>query len=634
MARSTPRSWLARAGILALLSLTAAGCNNPDGNGGKNGDDADFDNFPALSDADALYEGWPGNSKLPDEGKADARYPTLFDAPHQWQSPVKSQGSRGVCSIFSAVGLMEHLYIKEGTITDPDFSEQFLQWSVKEEVRSFRNTSGSSSSYNLQAINRYGIVEERFDPYETTEWDSSDDAECTGEDDQPTKCYTNGEPSEEAMNAKRWHLPYGRWVSSRRDSIKAHMVSTEQAVVVGGTFYYQSWNHGGSELVVDKDYFRKGYVTMPNEEDIADSEARRAGHSFVLVGWDDDLEVQKRDGEGNKLTDENGDPIMEKGFFLFRNSWGTGSFGTENPYGAGYGWISMDYVEEYLTAYVSDLPNVDLAEECNDDADNDFDGDVDCDDSDCADDAACSGSTDIHSYTTSTDIPDNDANGVEMDLDVQQDGQIAGLSLTVDISHTYIGDLTVSLMRDGTDEVVVHDKAGAGADDLRKSFSIPDFNGLDASAIYTLRVVDSAGQDVGVVNSWSVEIATEGSGGGGSTTESYSARDDVAIPDNDPTGAFSNIDVDDRGTIRAMKATVDIDHPYKGDLTVTLQQVGLPGEAVLVEADASSGNFGSRTFVVDDFVGEEAQGTWRLTVVDEAQQDAGTLEGWSLEITY
>ncbi len=633
MASSTPR--LSRASVLALLALTAASCTNADGNGGNARDGGAFDNMPALSDRDSLYDGWPGNTKLPDEGKADATYPKLFDAPIQWQSPIRSQGSRGVCSIFSAIGLMEHLYIKEGTLTDPDFSEQFLQWSVKEEVRSFPKTSGSSSSYNLQAIHRFGVVEERFDPYEPNEWDSSDDAECTGEDDQPTKCYTNGAPDDDAMAAERWHLPSGRWVSSRRDSIKAHMVNTEQAVVVGGDFFYQSWNHGSSKLTVDKDYFRKGYVMSPNAEDVADSEERPAGHSFVLVGWDDDLEVQKRDGEGNKLTDDNGDPVMEKGFFLFRNSWGTGSFGTENPYGAGYGWIGMDYVEDYLTAYVSDEPNVDLTEECNDDVDNDFDGDVDCDDSDCDGSGACdAGSVDIHSYTDATDIPDNDADGVEMDLDVEQSGQIAGLSVTVDISHTYIGDLTVVLMRDGVGDVVLHDKTGAGADDLRKTFSVADFNGLEASAIYTLVVMDDAKQDAGTVNSWSVEIATDGGSGGGTTTEAYASRDDVAIPDNDPTGAFSNIDVDDRGTIRAMKATVDIDHPYKGDLTVKLQQVGAPGEAVLVEADASSGSFGSRTFVVDDFVGEEAQGTWRLTVVDEAQSDAGTLEGWSLEITY
>lgn len=625
-----------RTGLVAALALTVAGCG-PDELGNGNGRDQAFDNMPALSDLDPLYDGWPGNSKLPDEGKADARYPEAFDAPMQWQSPIRSQASRGVCSIFSAVGLMEHLYIKEGTISNPDFSEQFLQWSVKTEVGRFRNTEGSSSNYNLQAINRFGVVEEQYDPYDTRSWSTADDPACDGEgDDDPVQCFTNGDPDETALSAKRWHLPAGRWVSSRRDSIKAHMVAAEEAVVVGGSFFYQSWNHGASKLTVDKDYFANGYVTMPNEADIADSEARPAGHSFVLVGWDDKLEVQRRDGEGNLLVDANGNPDMEKGFFLFRNSWGTGSFGTKNPYGAGYGWISMEYVERYLTAYVSGLPDVDVDEDCNDDRDNDFDTLVDCDDPDCDSDAACDvgGGVSIHTYDDVTSIPDNDAAGVEMDLDVTQSGTISGFAVTVDITHTYIGDLQVILMRDGKDEVVLHDRAGSGSDDIRKTFSVADYNGESATAIYTLRVIDDQGQDVGKVNSWSLEITTEGGGGGGTETAVYTSREDVSIPDNDATGAFSNLDIDDRGTITAMKATVDIDHPYKGDLTVVLQRLGQPGESLLVEADASSGPFGNRTFVVNDFNGEDAQGTWRLVVSDLAASDVGTLQGWSLEVTY
>ncbi len=91
------------------------------------------------------------------------------------QSPVKSQGSRGVCSIFSTVALMEHLYLKEGTLADPDFSEQYLQWSAKFEVGSFPNTSGSNANSNLRAINRFGIVDEQAWPYESQPWKSGDD---------------------------------------------------------------------------------------------------------------------------------------------------------------------------------------------------------------------------------------------------------------------------------------------------------------------------------------------------------------------------------------------------------------------------------------------------------------------------
>src|SRR5690606_4833236 len=161
-------------------------------------------------DYETLFAGAPANDLLPDENKADAIYPAQFSDPIQWDTPVKSQGSRGVCSIFSTVALMEHLYNKEGTLQDPDFSEQYLQWSVKFQVNSFPNSEGSNAYYNLRAISEYGIVEEAVDPYEPFPWGVADDPACDGSDAQPTRCYTNGEPSAEALAARKYKLPRGR----------------------------------------------------------------------------------------------------------------------------------------------------------------------------------------------------------------------------------------------------------------------------------------------------------------------------------------------------------------------------------------------------------------------------------------
>ncbi|MEZ4446859.1 MAG: proprotein convertase P-domain-containing protein [Polyangiaceae bacterium] len=620
---------LRRATLLSCLTL-ALGLTACGGGDDLSDPVGDIDNDGALSDLAPLYEGWPGNEKLPDEGKADAVYPKQFDGPMQFQSPIRNQAARGVCSIFSAVGLMEHLYIKEGTITSPDFSEEFLQWSVKVELGRFTNTSGSNSNYNLQAINQYGIVEEALWPYLGRRWTTSDDAACTGEDDQPTRCYTHGDPPAAALEAQRFHLPRGRWISSRPNSIKGHMQQTGEAVVVGGTFFYQSWNHRGSTLPVNAEYFRKGYVTAPNDADIQQAKDKPAGHSFVLVGWDDDLEVQKRDGEGQLLTDENGNAVTEKGFWLFRNSWGTSSFGVDNPYGAGYGWISMDYVEDHLTAYVSGLPEVSVAEVCGDEKDNDFDGDVDCDDSDCASDPVCApGATQIHENDQAAPIPDNDPNGVTSDIVVTDGGTIESLKVTVDITHSYKGDLEVKLVREGGGEVVLHDQTGGSEDDLKATFAVADFNGEDAAGTWRLVVIDHAKLDTGTLNGWTLEIKT----GGASNTTVYESDEDVTIPDNDPMGAFSNIDVPDAGAITALKVVATIDHPYKGDLTVKLQRLGVPGEVVLQQADASSGNFGTQSFVVSDFEGQDPMGTWRLVVIDEAASDEGVLTHWSLEVT-
>ncbi len=468
---------------------------------------------PELANVDVLLAGAPDKADLPDE-KTDQIPPRQFDLV-QLQSPVRNQARRGVCSIFATVALMEHLYVKEGTYPNPDFSEQYLQWSVKNEVGDFTNTEGSSASSNMEAISRFGIVEERFWPYDTFRWSTSNDPECTGGENLPLRCYTNGEPPQAARDAQKWKLPAGRWVSSRTNSIKAFMVNKYQGVIVGGTFFYQAWNHGASTLPVRADYKRRGYVLYPNAKDREESLKKRAGHAFLLVGWDDDLEVQAVDETGALAVDGQGNPVMQKGFFLFKNSWGTGSFGVENPKGDGYGWIQYQYVEE-LSAVASDVPKIEpqpQPENCTNAKDDDLDTKTDCDDPDCAADAACQGERLEYTSSQAVSIPDNDATGVESAIEVSLDAVIAALDVTVDISHTYRGDLEIRLSHpDGTDTQVLAADASSG-DDIKQTFPVAAFNGKRSQGAWKLKIIDHAAQDTGRLNSWGLRFQVNGGGG-------------------------------------------------------------------------------------------------------------------------
>ncbi len=488
--------------FLTSLSL-AAGCT-ASGEGSASPYDGDF----PVSDYDTLFADAPDNATLPDENKADAVYPPLNADLVALQSPVKSQGSRGVCSIFSTAALMEHLYLKEGTIAAPDFSEQYLQWSAKVEVGAFPNTAGSNANANLRAISGYGIPEEAAWPYESQQWDGSNDPACEGDEDLPTRCYTNGEPPQSALDAQKYTLPRGRWLST--GSIKAHITGSQTAAIVGLTFFYQSWNHRSSTLPVNSDYWSEGIVLYPNDDDKRISLEKRAGHSILIVGWDDEKEVPVMDAEGNPVVDASGNTVTEKGFYIFKNSWGTGSFGRDNPYGDGYGYLSMRYVEEYGSVYVSDLPTVELAAEiCDDGTDNDRDQQIDCDDTDCSDAAVCR--TDVQTLTFSSSeslaIPDNDPVGVASTITVAEMASIEDLRVTVNITHAYRGDLTVTLYR-GERAVVLHERTGGGQDDLAATFEIADFDGTDMTGEWRLKVDDRAAQDAGTLNGWSLEVLT------------------------------------------------------------------------------------------------------------------------------
>ncbi len=638
--------------LLLFAALALASCN-------PNGDLADPEDSEApLSDLDSLLDGAPTNDELPEDGKFDAVYPAQFDVVDT-QSPMQSQGSRGVCSIFSTVALMEHLYIKEGTLPNPDFSEQFLQWSTKVELRAFQHTGGSSANQNLRAINQFGIVTEADEPYQTQPWGTSDDEACTG-DDRPVRCYTNGDPSETALAANRWKLPRGRYVNSRERSIKAFMTENDAAVIAGMTFFYQSWNHRKSELKVNKTYWNEGYVLAPNEEDKELSLAKRAGHSILLVGWDDDLEVPKVDENGDEVKDEDGNVVMEKGFWLFKNSWGTGGFGVDNPHGEGYGWLSMDYVSEYASVYGSGNPELNLVETCDDGQDNDFNGSVDCEDDGCSDNEACQvGGLDF-SNDSATAIPDNDAAGATSVIAVAQPGSAGLVTVSVDITHPYIGDLTVALTSPTGTIVTLHDKSGSSNDDITKTWTLTDYVGEEVTGDWSLSLVDGGARDEGTLNNWSLSLQLGGalpdedcsddldndadgltdcadadcSGASGcedAVRLTGTADTAVQIPDNDSNGVTTTVSISQSASVTSLVVDVDITHTYRGDLIVVLNHPG--GESVtLHNQEGDDADNLIRSYTPPEFAGLATAGDWTLTVSDNANNDTGVLNSWALTI--
>ncbi|HEY5923510.1 MAG TPA: proprotein convertase P-domain-containing protein [Kofleriaceae bacterium] len=501
LAGRTMRNGLIR--ILTTLPLFLAACAGDEG-------PSPYDDDYGITSGN-INEGAPDNDSLPDDNKADAQYPDLFELPKAEQSVVKSQGSRGTCSIFAATAMVENLYLKAGMpVSEVDFSEQYMQWSTKRQVGSFPNSEGSNVDNNLQGVVRYGGIKEAAWPYESTPWNASNDPACTGGENLPTKCYTNGEPPQSALDALKYKLPSSRWLNT--NSIKAHLTTKKTGVGVGMTFFYQSWNHRRSTLPVDAELWRQGVVTYPNAKDKEVSLANRAGHAIEIIGWDDTKEVTMRDEAGNPVLDANGNPRKEKGFWLFKNSWGTASFGVGHPYGTGYGWLSMQYVKEYGSAVVAELPVLGPVAEVCDDAgmvDEDGDGKKNCDDTQCAMHPSCSSSGGMsHTYTASPNasIPDNSPTGVSNAISVTDTGEITDVKVTTDITHTYRGDLKVTLTHGSVTKTIV-DGVGGSADDLKQTFTVTGFTG-SLSGAWTLKVEDTAGQDVGTLNAWTLEVTT------------------------------------------------------------------------------------------------------------------------------
>jgi subtilisin-like proprotein convertase family protein len=131
----------------------------------------------------------------------------------------------------------------------------------------------------------------------------------------------------------------------------------------------------------------------------------------------------------------------------------------------------------------------------------------------------------------------------------------------------------------------------------------------------------------------------------------------VPIPDNNPTGATSTINVADARAVQDVNVTVNLTHTWDDDLVLSLLP---PASAAVTLANrrGSSGDNFTNTIFDDEaatpisagaapFTGAfrpetvlstadnlSAAGAWRFKVVDQAGQDVGTIDGWSLALTF
>ncbi len=115
------------------------------------------------------------------------------------------------------------------------------------------------------------------------------------------------------------------------------------------------------------------------------------------------------------------------------------------------------------------------------------------------------------------------------------------------------------------------------------------------------------------------------------------ASPNLAIPDNNATGASHTMVISQGGTIAGVKVDVNLLHTYVGDLIVRLiSPRGTP--AILHDRNGGSAKNINKTFDVQNAptlarcVGEPADGNWTIEVIDAANADIGTLQNWTLHI--
>ncbi len=114
-------------------------------------------------------------------------------------------------------------------------------------------------------------------------------------------------------------------------------------------------------------------------------------------------------------------------------------------------------------------------------------------------------------------------------------------------------------------------------------------------------------------------------------------RPNLTIPDDKPEGVEATLAVPVSGRIAALAVSIDIEHPYRGDLRVSLRAPSGTA-AVLHDRGGGSSDDLIRSYTTADtplltvFLGEDARGEWMLAVADLEGRDVGVLRRWALDI--
>jgi subtilisin-like proprotein convertase family protein/subtilisin family serine protease len=236
-------------------------------------------------------------------------------------------------------------------------------------------------------------------------------------------------------------------------------------------------------------------------------------------------------------------------------------------------------------------------------------------------------------------IPDNRASGIVDRIEVPDSGKIRNISISVDISHQYIGDVQVVLIAPNGNQIVLHDRAGARQTTIKQTYTskeIPELLTLadvEAQGTWRLRVSDRARLDVGTLNAWGVTLEILAAGSSPSAEDSESA----VIPDGNPQGVAKILSLPKGTTIRDLAVSVDITHPAIGDLRVSLiPPNGIPmtlHDQVGGEADNLIYTWKTQEHVgLRSARGMDCGGDWKLIVADLTSNNAGKLNRWKLEV--
>ena len=221
-----------------------------------------------------------------------------------------------------------------------------------------------------------------------------------------------------------------------------------------------------------------------------------------------------------------------------------------------------------------------------------------------------------------------DRSTIQDAITVDRSGTATSVSVAVDISHTYRGDLVIDLIApDGTSQTL-HSRTGGSANDIDRTYA-PDFDGTGIAGDWTLRVSDRAGGDVGTLNGWTLTI---GHGTAGSPVTGLAGSGDAyLVTVSAAQDGTYNLDLVSSGhgitdsagnPLTDTVPTTGTDHTYT--VSTTPADTTAPTLASIERYSPADQNTGSQTLVYKVTFSEDVTG---VDLSDFALSSGGTGTG-------
>ena len=122
-------------------------------------------------------------------------------------------------------------------------------------------------------------------------------------------------------------------------------------------------------------------------------------------------------------------------------------------------------------------------------------------------------------YSARQDVPIKDLNKAQLSIAIADSRAMQNLAVEVDIEHTYVGDLIVSLFPPSDNiaahteqPILLHNRLGGGKNNLKRTYNLsnaPDLQkmvGQSPEGTWTLQVTDEARYDTGLIRGFSLTV--------------------------------------------------------------------------------------------------------------------------------